>query len=450
MKTHEPIAKLPLFLSSPPSGSVIKSLAVVFLYTTFFPYLAIPVGQSTNLPISSVLGFVLILSSIQYLTVVRNYIVLLAFPPVSAVTGWFFLAQNEQGVSGLLTWAAYIVPFPAGIAVLFLLGHKIRLHLQNAVILTSAFAWFQFEMFKRGSIPFQTFYNMPGYASMASNPETVLLFIRRPFAQFPEPSMMAGTLALALIFLLVLNISLGEPVTKVETLTVVLSSAVLVLSSSGSAVFTIPVIALMFGARFISEGKRRLLVLPLLISIGVLLATVILGTRNVSSNWSWTVRFENLLAGWYLLRADLGYLLIGVGRGRVTSLYSSGAVESFSDFSVQVALDIPSVLGRIILEGGLMFGLPIVLYFLFRAVSPVNGVSRILILLAGGTWFLVAFVAITYETAAWIWLFPGLIYGLSLARWSPRGETLRGSQQASQRILQQEGGSFSASGKLAE
>lgn len=393
------------------SKTIVIFLATTFLVSSFLPYLAVGVGQNTNIPLSSFVGLALILASYRHPAVWSNFLFLLPLPAFATIVRLFLADHDTTSLAAYVTWFANIVPFAAAMATLLALGKKVLTVLSISLAISSALVLAQGAMLAQGVLPFLEIYNVPGYASVAANAQTIIQYNPRPFGLFPEPSFMAGTLALATIALLVLHRTFQVRINKATWFSIAVSTLAIGTSGSGSAIVSLVCVALLV-ARASSRGRALFVPLAALsVGVSVLLGITIASQRQSVFNWSWSDRFASIEGSTRLLASDWTISLAGIGRGMSSQYFAEGRVPLGGTTYYNILPDVYSTLGRIVLENGLIIGLALVLYLTLRAASDLPNCSILERAIALVAWLVIAGLTITYETAAWIWIFPGLMYG---------------------------------------
>jgi len=391
---------------------------VDFLYVvaSFLPYLALPLGASTNIPLTSLLAPLWLPRALRYPRLLA-VVGLLAFAPL--VTGYFgmLVGRPVSNPFALVTWAAYVLPV-AVIAVLVIeSSEQVVRAIAFGAGASALFVLFQQWAIARGTVPFLAYYDMPGYAAI--RPDLVVNYIRRPFGLFPEPSFMAGTLALATTAMVLLLRASSRRLAPVHYAVVALVLTALVVSRSGSAVVAGLVLLGVVLAPH-ARGLRWPLVFGAVGTGGAFVAAQILERRSSAVDFSWSDRSASIVAAFAHTAEDPVTALLGVGRGHAAHLFSTGEI-SLSSFEVVGAVqDIYSVLGRVAVEAGFVCGVVLIVsgYAAHRGAHAASAErnGRLVGLLAGVLWVVVAGLTISYDSAAWIWLSLGIALGVRLQR----------------------------------
>jgi hypothetical protein len=279
---------------------------------------------------------------------------------------------------------------------------------------TVAFAVLQKIYLEQGMIPFLQYYSLPGYASVQSNAEVITRYIRRPFAFFPEPSFMAGTLALAIAALIIMRRFNSPRLSKWEYLLSVACVGAIYLSDSGSGLVSIGLILFVLLWPMVKGGWRITLVLAV-VGVTAWLGSQVLESRGLAQNYSWSDRSASILGALRYFVSSEGNLLLGVGKGAASLLFRQGEIPLDGLQYFTALPDVFSVIGRLWLECGLLYGVALTLSCLAVIAHRVRVISGGAVAVAcAGLWVLVAGLTISYESAAWIWAFPGIFLGLSI------------------------------------
>lgn len=381
--------------------------AVVFLVLTFFPYLCVPLGENTNLPLSTLAALSLAGLYRSFGTPLRKIYIIVtgSLVPVIFSGSILGLPPNFRGIISFVLVLAPIVGF-------YLVAKNVPELTTNVlrwlIFSSSTFAVIQkFVFLDNGTIPFLELYNAPGYADVASNSFVIVTYMKRPFGQFPEPSFMAGTLALATIALIFLASRLRS-FGILDRMLILLVVFVEYLSQSG-LVFVSVVAILLFWAYIepiVWLKRSAVLLAPF---IGLFVVSDIASRRLVDTNWSWVDRVSAITSGLQFLLSEPLLVFTGVGLGNTSSLYASNRIQ-VGEEAFHAAPDIYSVFGRFILCAGVI-GLVLLVSQIFTPVwlalrnelPPALSIGLLLV------WVLVGTLVITYDSAAWVWGF-GLLF----------------------------------------
>lgn len=388
-------------------------IARLTLLFSVLPYVAIPMGRNTNLPLSSVLAVWLIVRGVRDRRILLMALVITLTPLVADFVRMFFVAE-PWSQSGMITWIIASVPVVgAGVAAL-VLREEVIPWLSAPLAASSLIAIIQKYVFlDHGVVPWLWVYGAPGYASVRELADTIAIYVRRPFGLFPEPSFMAGSLSLVAFALLIsLHLFRRRP-GPIEVLAVASSIVVIAISGSGTAVVAVGLLAI---AVLVPLLRRHALIavvlLPAALVGAAFSANAVLDQRGSSVNYSWVDRLASIQAAGRLLATEANFFLLGVGRGNSSPFFLSGRVpvEDFTHYNVLP--DIYSVLGRVLLENGVIFGF-IILVPLSVWIARAPGRHRVdLGLGALVVWLVAGGLAISYDTAFWLFGLPGLLWGI--------------------------------------
>lgn len=394
-------------------GRVLVLQVWTLVVLTFLPYVAIPLGSNTNIPLSSIVTLTMLPAAVKSRRITFVLFALVAIPLCTTFLGRLF-TPGVINTQALIAW-----PFQVVVLVGFAVSaQSARLHLQRAIRvclwLTVVLAVVQkFLFLDRGVIPFLGYYSMPGYASVADSAFVIANYVRRPFTTFPEPSFMAGSVALACAALLVL---LPERLRIADYLLVGGALIAIYLSSSGSGIASMGLLLILAVYRGRINVQRALLLLLALL-FAVILGLSLYGSRSSVNNYSWGDRLTSIHAALRYLFSHVNDFLLGTGTGTASTLYQNGTI-SLDGLTYHSAIpDLFSTFGRIVLETGVIGGLALMI-ILLRPIEV--AVRRDLGVVAASAGVLVVLVVggltISYQSAAWLWAFPGVCLGLLTAR----------------------------------
>lgn len=390
-------------------------LARTFVVLAFLPYLAVPLGGSTSVPAAAVFGALAWLASPRFRGIDSVVVTLFVLPTaVSALAALFTGAPFP--LSGMLMWAGCVATVAGGAAATVVLGRKLATLLSWLVIATALFGFFQLAAIRNGAIPFVELYRASGYASVEANSFAIITYIQRPFAQFPEPSFMAGSISLALIAIVV--IARGqerERLTRLNTCAVLLGSVLVFLSTSGSAIVCLALIAVVLvltSSRSLANQVRAVVA----VAVAGIAGSFILQQRDVATNFSWGDRLGSIVVAFDYWASDVGRLLLGAGRGQITEAFTTGAIEASEHQFVQFPADVYSVQARVLFEYGILGGAVILLMLMIVMLRQFGAPNLVVGVVSVAAWIVVAGLTISYESASLIWLFPGVALGLAAIR----------------------------------
>lgn len=386
----------------------------ILIVLTLFPYLALPVGDSTNLPLASLFAVAFAREIMGRPRLLVPFLVL-SLGPILMLYVQFLLGRSLGWVIHAGVWFFQVLPFVAVAAAVVVSAHTVRITLRVVLIAAAGYAVVQKFFLDSGVLPFVWMYDLPGYWSVPDNLDEIVTYVRRPFGWFPEPSFMAGTLVLASIGLLLLGYRERNRPSVPDLLAVGLVAVAMALSQSGSALPTLPVLAAL-AILPCSSVRRQVAFVLAGIVLWAVVATDLLESRYSTPNASWNDRLASIIGGGRYLLDNQPFLFTGIGVGGSTALYEHRLIP-LSGLGVAYPLDdIFSVSGGIVMSNGIIAGaamlavllVPIVWAFA-HSTSPIFGV------LAAAAWFVVASLTISYDSAAWIWALPGLCLGVLLS-----------------------------------
>ncbi|MFE5672281.1 hypothetical protein ACFQ58_11830 [Agromyces sp. NPDC056523] len=395
---------------------------ITALVASFFPYIAIPLGSNTHLSVGALLGLVAWIIGPRIPRLDGTLALFITLPIVVNALSTL-LIQAPLPPAGVLTWLNLVGAFAAGVLAVLALRGRFATAISLMVTVSALFALVQYAALRAGTIPFLELYDAPGYASVEANSYAILNYIQRPFAQFPEPSFMAGSLTLALITMVMVRRYFGGRLRAHESTAVLLGGIVITLSESGSAILGLGLVAVSIVMSAERSLKNQTLAL-LLISVAVVAAIWIVGERGLASNFSWGDRLGSIAVAVRHWSADVGSLLLGLGRGGLAAGFESGAVDLSGYTFVQIPRDAISAIVRIIVEFGLIGGMTVVAIMLVQIVRGARLVRTQLWWFVVAAWLVVAGLTVSYESADWLWLAPGAAMGIVLhyRQASHRGE----------------------------
>jgi hypothetical protein len=401
--------------------------AAVMIGLTFFPYLAIPAGNNTNIPLAALFAAVY---TRELLARPRLLVPLLvvAFTPALMLFVQSVVGQVGGQELGVVVWMIHIAPLGGVAGAVVTSPRTVRLTLRIFLLAAAGYTVVQKFFLDSGTIPLLSLYEMPGYWSVTENAEVITKYVRRPFGWFPESSFMAGSLALAAMALVLLSYVALRRLPVVDIVAVAAVVVAMTLGESGSALLTVPVLAAMVFLPF-STGLRRAWFLLVGTGSFLLLAMQLLQARNELPNHSWDDRGSSIQAGINFLFDSLPTFLIGVGPGGASVLYENGKIPLDGLVVHNRLFDIFSVSVRVLLENGAVAGGVMILTLVVLIVRSFSvGLSWVFGLLAASAWLAVVTLTITYNSAAWLWAFPGVCLGV-LVGFSERGNEEGSGQQ---------------------
>lgn len=393
----------------------IMTWALVIL--SFLPYAGIALGSNTNMPLVSIVSIFAIPYFLKMKASLGIFIGFLAFPLVSLffvmVMGGIVSTSNI--IAGVV-WIAHVMPFIAWATCVIRSPATVVVALKVILFCASAYAIIQKMAFlDRGQLPFAGMYILPGYWSVNDNIETITTYIRRPFGWFPEPSFMAGSLAIGLVLLFIMKARIESVMSPTDFLVFGAAVSCLIMSGSGSSALTLVLLAsiLLWPRNLTKIGRYALF--PVVVTAFFFANSIISSRSATTINFSWNDRFASIMGGVDYLWNNPQSMFSGIGQGNA-SVYAASAKFDYSKFGAFNSTDdVVSVLGRMLVENGIfgiavVVGLTLVVYL---------GSSRVLGRFAGAcsaaVWVVVSGLTISYESATLIWALPGVCLGLLLA-----------------------------------
>lgn len=419
-----------------------RALAAVLIVLSVLPYAAVPLGSNTNLPLSSLVAVVLIVRCGRHMPVMWTALLVGAVPFAASFLRMFFTSQPLQ-IPGSITWLVFTLPLAGTAAATVFLGARTIPWLSWAMLLSAGFTLVQKYVFfdVLDTIPFEGLYDLPGYANVSDFSETFMQYVRRPFGLFPETSFMVGTLSLMAMALVLLARHYRRRMTARDVVALALVLWAVAISGSGAAVVVLGVVLVAAIAPYaVRHAWAAVLLVPTGLAGAVWVGVGVLQDRQESFNWSWADRGSSITASVRYLFSDPLVFLLGVGRGRSNELFLAGRMPLGDLQHYNPLPDIYSVIGRVVLEDGMVFGLALVL---FMAVMCLRSGGRNPLWLGLCTlvvWIVVAGGTTSYDSAFWVWGTAGVCLGLEITRsedtretaapWAPEGAESIGAPTA--------------------
>lgn len=389
------------------AGPVTTLIAIATIILSFVPYAALSVGASTNLPLTTFGCVALIVITLRHRGVFWvTFVVVVA--PLAATGLQLAVGSTVVLIPPLIAWITYSLAVPGAMAAYLVLGTRLRPLLAACVVMSAVIVFVQYAFIRRGLLPWQWYYDAPGYHPVVENAETILLYNNRPFGLFPEPSFMAGTLAMTCMLVMILCLVERRPYGVWEFGALAATFAALLLSESGSAVVTLGLLA--FVAVLPLIGNPWVIAALPPVTVATLVAAIsVLGDRSDSGNLSWIDRSSSLLIGWDRFTSSTLDQIVGLGIGVTTRLFELGAMPSFRYEHYHPVPDVYSVTLRVLMELGVLIGLPVLLWLCLQFVVPVRGALFYVGLAALACWAVVSVLTVTYHSAFWICGMPGVM-----------------------------------------
>lgn len=331
-----------------------------------------------------------------------------------------FVPEADAAVAArtAITFLVWLVPAVV-VSTAVRRGHERELAAGAAVgvAVSALLVLLQHVFIVRGTLPLVGLYDLPGYASVRAVEEQILLYVKRPFGWYPEPSFMAGTLILGMVVVALVGQGISK---RLRISALVLGTAALVVSQSGVVVVGAVPVAMVLVARL--RPAYRALGFIVLVPAALIAGVSTLAARGRFDNYSWGDRAGASIVSLRHMVEELGTLLVGVGRGGMSELFAARSVDLGDMAFGAYPTGVYSVTTRWVAEVGLPMGivtLGLLLVALWRGIADRHGawVASWLAFL----WFVVATLAIGYDSGAALWLFAGL------AGWRRGGEVGEGS-----------------------
>lgn len=387
-------------------------LLAAFVISSLLPYLAISVGNNSNLPLSSVLAACLIIAGKILAEDLLRYALLAASPWfatfAASLGGWL---PVQPSIAGLIAWTAWTLPALALVSVIRSgwLPQFSRLT-KSSLFISCVYALWQYTELRAGRIPFLQWYTAAGYASVQRNAESILSHTSRPFGQFPEPSFLASTLILGVAVVLLAEYHVRREVSRSAWLLCVLVFIVLYLARSGVVVFCLPMLLILV---FAVAGVRARLVFIIATPYAALMVLRVLADRTRSADYSWSDRLGALLSAFDFQFSSWQTALFGLGRDATVLLFQHHLIPIHSLVRGYYPQGLYSSVGKYWVEGGLLFGvLPTLLILAYISGCGLRDVGKVAAVGAIGIWLVVSVLALGYDSASWIWISLGLFSAL--------------------------------------
>lgn len=387
-------------------------MAGIVIVLSFLPYAAVSLGANSNIPFSSLACMYVVARRLTNRVVLWSTLAL-TLMPFAASFARMFVAPHPLGIGPYLVWFLSAIVTPGMIAALLILGRRALPVLSLSIALSSLYTIIQSFFLTRGTIPLMWYYAAKGYRSVEDWSQEIVTYHPRPFGLFPEPSFMAGTLALAALFMVMCCIWWDVPYSWREWAALILTIPALISSVSGSLALTL---AVLVGAATIPLVKRSPLVVsfsPAIVGAGVVGSMQILGSRTSGGfNSSWVDRPSSIIIAFQPFLHDVWAFLFGIGNGMVNYYFLTATFPLYAGDHYNTLPDMFSVTGRILVENGAVFALPVLVWMCWQFVRYRGPVRRLVGAGALAAWLVVATLTITYYSAFWIFAMPGAMYAL--------------------------------------
>jgi hypothetical protein len=398
--------------TAPVSSPAVAAVVSLFVVAAFLPYAGVGLTAKQSISACSVIGVVLVAILLVRRSPLPVVAVLVLVAPV--ISGFLQVCAGFRGPdpNGLVLWAINMAPMFGAFAVVALGQVRVALRTTRVMVAASCgYALIQkFLFIDRGVLPLQWIYSTPGYARV--NADVVLQYVRRPFGWFPEPSVLAVAVSLGLAAVTLLEFARHGRTSRWTNVLLVLVMVTLYLSRSGSLLFALALLPAMVLGPYVRQAKIAVLA-TCAVPLAALAASNLIADRNSSWNFSWGDRATSISASGGYLIGSFTRSVTGVGRGQLPSLFDTRQIQAAGADLGQQLRDIASVLGRIVMENGLVIGTGVVVALvvvIYRAAArrmPIGPALALTVL-----WILSAGLTTSYENVAVIWLVPGLALGL--------------------------------------
>ncbi|NYE94601.1 hypothetical protein FHU41_000822 [Psychromicrobium silvestre] len=392
-------------------------VAVGLILTSVLPYFAVSIGISTNMPISSLFGAYLLIRWFRDSRILWLSLLTLLAPFFATFLRLFFGGEAWSPATSL-TWVLAIIPLSAMVVAVLVLKSALLRWLRVILIFSAGISLVQKYFFlDQGTVPWLWIYDVPGYAPVRLLAPTIAAYIRRPFGLFPEPSFMAGSLSIVAVALILTASSLGRKLRLFDWIALALTCWVIAISGSGTAIVSLLLIVLCIFLPLMKRlGGIIVIILPPVLFAAGVAALGVVNQRQNSVNWSWVDRWSSITAAARYVVSDVQVFFLGIGRGNSSPYFLSGKIRTDDLPHSTVLPDVYSVLLRLVLENGVLFGLPIIIVMALFVILGDPTKLKILGLSALVIWVVAAGLAISYDSAFWLYGFPGLAYGLRRLR----------------------------------
>lgn len=397
-------------------GRSVRTLAALLIVLSALPFIAVPVGANTHIPISSIFSALLIFACRRMHKLLAIGVAIAMIPIVSGFFRMFFTPVPWQPAE-TFTWVVFTLPFAGAAAASLVLRERAIPWLSWTILFSALFVVIQkhvfFDLLK--TVPFVSFYQLPGYWTPTEDLTIFLTYVGRPFGLFPESSFMAGTLSLMAMVLIVTALHYRYRLRLRDFAAIVLVLWAVAISGSGT---TVAVLGVLMLAVLIPAAKQHakttFTVVPTALVIIIVVAAEKVAERQSGFNWSWFDRYSSIAASARLMLNDPSVLWLGLGRGQANAEFLNGNMPLDSYQHYNPIPDIYSVIGRVLLEYGLILGLPF-LVCLFVLILRAGGAAPLWLGACSIViWVVISGMAISYDSAFWIWGIAGWFMGLEM------------------------------------
>jgi hypothetical protein len=392
--------------------------ALVFL--SFFPYPALPIGNSTGLQANHVLALLLLPLAILDRRARRHwavlYLVLLPACLSAAVTA----ATSDLADPSLIYKAvgqlglALFVLVPAGMLARWDSLSAAVGGFGLALMAHAAVALYQVQAFASGRFPLLGLYANPSFREIAPVADRIALYEKRPFGLFPEPSAMTASigpwlvLVAGLLLFPAFRAHLSVRSRRIGAAGFAAGALLLVLGKSGNspiivvACLAVALAALRTHASGPGWGRASLAFAALLIAAMPLGVFVFRGlaerqTRSARGIESWGDRFDSIRAGLGFLGRGVGEAIFGVGPGQGQLLIIKNGVNSVGAIWSDAA--------RYIAETGIVGAGAVAAVLALAVVSIIRSGARLMGFACLGAWVASVVLTTSYLELSPLWTF---------------------------------------------
>ncbi|WP_179276746.1 hypothetical protein [Rhodococcus sp. RS1C4] len=387
-------------------------LASVVILAAFMPYLAIPVGSNSHVPICVIAAAIWLATSRLTAPSLRVSYFLLA-PMISVFAGvLMFVPQAPSAILGSLLFTLWAIPIFAVYDMMRTSYFEVVVRaLKFGLAVSALFAVWQSFKIGQGVIPFAEMYDLAGYPQAQGTGSGGVYSTQRPYGWFPEPSFLAGSLCLGVAALLSCEKATKDKLSKATW--IILLVCVVVGVQTRSGVFIACICPLTVFALSSKQMGRRALVLTLIPAVGAYTALQVYQSRVSEAQWSWGDRWASTYGALRYAFLDARTALVGLGRDSSAYLFSQNKIPVLDLDPTYLPRGVYSITVRYIAEGGIVFGLvPLLLLTLLAYRSLRQHLSVIQALCATITALVVPTLAISYDTASLVWITIGVFVGV--------------------------------------
>ena len=317
------------------SDFFLKVFTFWFSFFCFFPYPAIPIGETTGLQVSQILALVYFPFLVFRFSKKYYWATILILGPllISAVINEITMSTISSLIM-LKTIASRILIF-----IVFLVAGNLikRQNLKSllycaswAIFIHSLIGFFQIICFKQHIFPLKILYQNPTFPMSQESISTYVLFIKRPMGLFPEPSAMAASIGPWIVLLTgvilypELCTGLSRKYRGFVSIATITALVLVIISRSGYMIGLILCLFLLLIPKLklllmhLWNIKRLLYSLMIVLTLlGITIASVIsLGNRMSVANFSWWSRIVSLGMGFSVFGKDLKTFIFGLGPGQ--------------------------------------------------------------------------------------------------------------------------------------